>query len=93
MSSGSEYKGPTPDELQARAAAVRAELKELEAKAGLTRRPNAELIEQQQQVGWGEAREQRICKALGLFFRSTRKFNRLALTVMFNYHVVYWIKS
>lgn len=36
---------PSPDELKARAAAIREELKELEANASVTRRPNAELAE------------------------------------------------
>lgn len=36
---------PSPDELRARAAAIREELKELEANASVNRRPNAELAE------------------------------------------------
>lgn len=36
---------PSPDELRARAAAIREELKELEADAAITRRPNADLID------------------------------------------------
>lgn len=36
---------PSPDELRARAAAIREELKELEADASVNRRPNAELAE------------------------------------------------
>lgn len=36
---------PSPDELRARAAAIREELKELEANASATRRPNADLVE------------------------------------------------
>lgn len=36
---------PSPDELRARAAAIREELKELEATASVNRRPNAELAE------------------------------------------------
>lgn len=40
-------KPPSPDELRARAAAIREELKELEASASETRRPNVEFAEQQ----------------------------------------------
>lgn len=39
-------KPPSPDELRARAAAIREELKELEASAAGTRRPNVEFAEQ-----------------------------------------------
>lgn len=39
-------KPPSPDELRARAAAIREELKELEASAAETRRPNVESAEQ-----------------------------------------------
>lgn len=42
---GSVPMPPSPDELRARAAAIREELKELEAEASVNRRPNAELAE------------------------------------------------
>lgn len=54
-------KGPTPDELRARAAALREELEELEAKAAETRRPK-EKLEEPQAVS-GELSCEEICLA------------------------------
>eukprot|EP00752_Nemacystus_decipiens_P007428 g6640.t1 len=45
---------PSPDELRARAAAIREELKELEADASVNRRPNAELAEPKRVVPFPE---------------------------------------
>eukprot|EP00903_Cladosiphon_okamuranus_P008262 g7952.t1 len=45
---------PSPEELKARAAAIREELKELEANASVNRRPNAELAEPKRAVPFPE---------------------------------------
>lgn len=61
---------PSPDELKARAAAIREELKELEADVSATRRPNADLVEPKRVRG--AARKRHLLQTAVLVFANVR---------------------